>query len=67
MLSKTAHASSRTHRKHVSTIHLVYLAISINLIKHKDVRFRPKVGHIGPKWDKSGAFSDKISVHLAPI
>ena len=24
------------------------------------------VGQIGPKWDKSGAFSDQISVHLAP-
>ena len=24
-----------------------------------------KVGQIGPKWDKSGAFSDQISVHLA--
>ena len=24
------------------------------------------MGQIGPKWDKSGAFSDQISVHLAP-
>ena len=29
-------------------------------------RFGPKVGQFGPKWDKSGAFSDQISVHLAP-
>ena len=50
MLSNTAHGSSR-NRNHVSTIHLVYLAISINLIKHKDVRFGPKVGQSGPKWD----------------
>ena len=27
-------------------------------------RFGSKVGHIGAKWDKSGAFSDQISVHL---
>ena len=31
----------------------------------RDGRFGPKVGQIGPKWDKSGAFSDQISVHLA--
>ena len=30
-----------------------------------DGRFGSKVGQIGPKWDKSGAFSDQISVHLA--
>ena len=24
----------------------------------------PKVGQIGPKWDKSGTFSDQISVHF---
>ena len=28
-------------------------------------RFGPKVGQIGPKWEKSGAFSDQNSVHLA--
>jgi len=28
-------------------------------------RFGPKVGQIGPKWDKSGTFSDPISVHFA--
>ena len=32
----------------------------------RDGRFGFKVGQIGPKWDKSGAFSDEISVHLAP-
>ena len=31
----------------------------------RDGRFGSKVGMIGPKWDKSGAFSDQISVHLA--
>ena len=29
-----------------------------------DVRCCPKAGQIGPKWDKSGAFSDQISVHF---
>ena len=32
----------------------------------RDGRFGSKVGQIGPKWDQSGAFSDQISVHLAP-
>ena len=27
-------------------------------------RFGHKVGQIGPKWDKSGIFSDKISVYF---
>ena len=31
-----------------------------------DAGFGSKVGQIGPKWDKSGAFSDQISVHVAP-
>ena len=31
----------------------------------RDGRFGFKVGQIGPKWDKSGTFSDQISVHLA--
>ena len=33
---------------------------------NRDGRFCSKLGHIGPKCDKSGAFSDQISVHLAP-
>ena len=31
----------------------------------RDGRFGSKVGQIAPKWDKSGDFSDPISVHLA--
>ena len=27
-------------------------------------KFGPKVGQIGPKWDKSGIISDQISVHF---
>ena len=34
-------------------------------VVYRDGRFGSKVGQIGPKWDKSGAFSDQISVHLA--
>ena len=32
-----------------------------------DVRVRIKVGQIGPKWDKSGTFSDQISVLIPYI
>ena len=28
------------------------------------IRFGPKIGQIGPKWDKSGTFTDQISVHF---
>ena len=31
----------------------------------REGRFGSKVGQIGPKLDKSGTFSDHISVHLA--
>ena len=27
-------------------------------------RCGPKMGQIGPKWDKAGTFSDQISVHF---
>ena len=27
-------------------------------------RFGPKMGQIGPKWVKSGTFSDQISLHF---
>ena len=30
-----------------------------------DGRFGSKMGQFGPKLDKSGAFSDQISVHMA--
>ena len=33
-------------------------------MQSKDGRFGSKVGQISPKWDKSGAFSDHISVHF---
>ena len=31
---------------------------------HRDVRFVTKEGQIGSNWDKSGTFSDQISVHF---
>ena len=32
--------------------------------REKNVRFGSKVGQIGPKLNKSGTFSDQISVHF---
>ena len=43
----------------------VYSSTGQNTPQSRDGRFGSKVGQIGPKWDKSGAFSDQISVHLA--
>ena len=39
---------------------------SVILMVHlrRDGRFGSKVGQIGPKWDKSGAFSDHIRSNL---
>ena len=34
-------------------------------ISVRDGRFGSKVGQIGPKWDKSGTFSDQTSVHFS--
>ena len=39
--------------------------IIIYTTQHRDARFGFKVGQIDPKRDKSGTFSDQISVHLA--
>ena len=36
-----------------------------DVVLTRDDRFGSKVGQIDPKLDKSGAFSDQISVHLA--
>ena len=33
-------------------------------LQHGDVRLEPKVSQIGPQLDKSGTFSDHISVHF---
>ena len=33
-------------------------------LKNRYVKFEPKEGQIGTKWDKSGTFSDQISVHF---
>ena len=53
--------SNRTSREKITLeLEIIYLSL-------RDGRFGYKVGQIGPKWDKSEAFSDQISVHLAPI
>ena len=44
---------------------LILMHISTTPIVTRDGRFGSKVGQICPKWDKSRAFSDQISVHLA--
>ena len=36
-----------------------------SFVASRDGRYGSKVGQIGPNWEKSGAFSDQISVHLA--
>ena len=36
-------------------------------VRLRDGRFGSKVGQIGPKWDKSGAFSAPDLSHLGPI
>ena len=41
--------------------------INAPTVQPRDARFGSKLGQVGPKWDKSGAFSDQISVHLAPL
>ena len=46
-----------------SNLHSIYQSLSLH---PRDGRFSSKVGQIGHKWDKSGAFSHEISVHLAP-
>ena len=35
--------------------------------ENRDGRFGSKVGQIGSKWDKSGAFSDQISEPFVPF
>ena len=53
----------------LKTPNLAQLVAKSEMLDHdmsaRDGRFGSKVGQIGPKWDKSGAFSDQISVHLA--
>ena len=44
------------------------LSMPIQIVGRREyftvTRFGPKVGQISPKWDKSGTFSDQISVHF---
>ena len=60
-------ADSHRHTERIST-HLSLSGefhVTVRPPTVRDARFGSKVGQIGPKWDKSGAFSDQISVHLA--
>ena len=41
--------------------------IGLHSLLFWDVRFGPKVGHICPKWVKSGTFSDQTSVHFSAL
>ena len=53
-----------------SSCHLSTPSVSVYLsliAVTRDGRFGSKVGQIDPKWDKSGTFSDQISVHLAQM
>ena len=43
---------------------LARLSARLQEMSHRGVSFDFKVGQIGPKWDKSGNFSDQISVHF---
>ena len=56
--------SPNFHKTHQCCSH-IHTSFSL-LSRTRDARFGSKVGQIGPKWDKSGAFLDQISVHLAP-
>ena len=55
----------------VTAFTLTWLDISTDICHSRDVtgstvtRIGPKVGQIGPKWDKSGKFSDQIQYILA--
>ena len=44
---------------------LYYVSIILMFCQSTVTRFGPKVGQIGPKWDKSGKFSDQIQYMLA--
>ena len=50
--------------KFVCQVVSMIVIVSVRLFQGRDGRFGSKVGQIGPKRDKSGAFSDQISVHL---
>ena len=54
---------------HHQIIQCLYVASRTSLLgrkvyKARDIRFSPKVGQLSHKWDKSGSFSDQISVHF---
>ena len=71
-LSVVMTGSEPMHRRHKTVLFTTFDDLSKTQQKEngwagiRDGRFGSKVGQIGPKWAKSGAFSNQISVHLAP-
>ena len=43
---------------------LLYISVVQAVDSKLGDQIGPKMGQFGPKWDKSGTFSDKISVHF---
>ena len=43
---------------------ILYTLANIMFLPNKVPRCWLKMGQIGPKWDKSGTFSDQISEHF---
>jgi len=48
---------------HMATPLVPFVMFNQKLPVIRDGRFGSKVGQSGPKWDKSGAFSDQIVYH----
>ena len=49
---------------HTKRSKVITYGVFMSSQQHRGGRFGSKVGQIGRKWDKSGTFSDQISVHL---
>ena len=47
--------------------HVPIFVYSQKSVPLRDGKFGPKVGQIGPKWDKTGKFSHQISVQLVSL
>ena len=52
-------------RLRINTLHTRGRLFTLARLPSTVTRFGPKVGQIGPKWDKSGKFSDQIQYILA--
>ena len=69
--TSTCHTATPWVTQPLQSVTAASPVLSLNLLNcccfrySRDGRFVSKVGQIGPKWDKSGAFSDQTPVHLA--